>query len=122
VLVKTLKILLSAGTKNIVVCDTVGIIYKRRGTHMNPAKESLANITNPNSEKGTIADAMKGKDIFIGVSGPNTITKDMVKIMAKDSIVFALANPTPEIEPDSIESIATIVATGRSGYHNQVNN
>ena len=116
------KILLSAGAKNIVVCDTAGIIYKNRKTHMNPAKASLANITNTNSEKGTIADAMKGKDIFIGVSGPNTITKDMVKTMAKDSIVFAMANPTPEIEPDSIEGIARIVATGRSDYHNQVNN
>ncbi len=116
------KILLSAGAKNIVVCDTAGIIYKGRKTHMNPDKEALAEITNPNNEKGVIADAMKGKDVFIGVSGPNIITKDMVKTMNKDSIVFAMANPTPEIEPDLIEGIARIIATGRSDYHNQINN
>ncbi|HHT9110586.1 MAG TPA: NAD-dependent malic enzyme [Candidatus Brocadiaceae bacterium] len=116
------KIFLSAGAGNIVVCDTSGIIYRGRKTHTNPAKEALAQITNPENEQGTIADAMKGKDVFIGVSGPNTITKDMVKTMAKDSIVFAMANPTPEIEPDSIEGIARIVATGRSDYHNQINN
>ncbi len=116
------KILLSAGVRNIVVCDTFGIIYRGRKSHMNSAKEALAQITNPENEQGTIADAMKGKDVFIGVSGPNTITKDMVKTMAKDSIVFAMANPTPEIEPDSIEGIARVVATGRSDYHNQINN
>ncbi|HHT9112756.1 MAG: NAD-dependent malic enzyme [Planctomycetes bacterium] len=116
------KILLSAGAKNIVVCDTAGIIYKGRKTHMNPDKEALSEITNPNNEKGVIADAMKGKDVFIGVSGPNMITKDMVKTMNKDSIVFAMANPTPEIEPDLIEGVARIIATGRSDYHNQINN
>ena len=81
--------------RNIVVCDTAGIIYKGRKTHMNPDKEALAEITNPNNEKGIISDAMKGKDVFIGVSGPNIITKEMVKTMNKDSIVFAMANPTP---------------------------
>lgn len=116
------KILLSAGAKNIVVCDTAGIIYKGRKINMNPDKDALAQITNPNNEKGTIADAIKGKDIFIGVSGPNIVTKDMVKTMDKDSIVFAMANPTPEIEPDLIEGIARVIATGRSDYHNQVNN
>lgn len=116
------KILLSAGAKNIVVCDTSGIIYKGRPINMNPAKNDLAQITNPDNEKGTIADAMRGKDVFIGVSGPNVITKDMVKTMQKDPIVFAMANPNPEIEPDSIEGIARIIATGRSDYHNQINN
>ena len=116
------KILLNAGAKNIVVCDTAGIIYKGRKTHMNPDKDALAEITNPNNEKGIIADAMKAKDVFIGVSAPNIITKEMVKTMNKDSIVFAMANPTPEIEPDSIEGIARIIATGRSDYHNQINN
>ena len=116
------KILLSAGAKNIVVCDTAGIIYKGRKINMNPDKDALAQITNPNNEKGTIADAIKGKDVFIGVSGPNIVTKDMVKTMNKDSIVFAMANPTPEIEPDLIEGIARVIATGRSDYHNQVNN
>ena len=116
------KILLSAGAKNIVVCDTAGIIYKGRKINMNPDKDALAQITNPNNEKGTIADAIKGKDVFIGVSGPNIVTKDMIKTMNKDSIVFAMANPTPEIEPDLIEGIARVIATGRSDYHNQVNN
>lgn len=116
------KMLLSAGAKNIVVCDTAGIIYKGRKINMNPDKDALAQIANPNNEKGTIADAIKGKDVFIGVSGPNIVTKDMVKTMNKDSIVFAMANPTPEIEPDLIEGIARVIATGRSDYHNQVNN
>lgn len=116
------KMLLSAGVKNIVVCDTVGALYRGRKTHMNPAKEALAQITNPKNEQGTIGDVMKGNDVFIGVSGPHTITKDMVARMAKDPIVFAMANPTPEIEPDSIEGIARIIATGRSDYHNQINN
>ena len=89
---------------------------------MNPAKDALAHITNPNYEKGSIAEAMKGKDVFIGVSGPNIITKGMVKTMNKDPIVFAMANPTPEIEPESIEDIVKIIATGRSDYHNQINN
>lgn len=116
------KMLLNAGAKNIVVCDTSGIIYKDRKTNMNPAKDALAQITNPNNEKGTIADAMRGKDVFVGVSGPNIITKDMVKTMEKDPIIFAMANPNPEIEPDLIEGIARIIATGRSDYHNQINN
>ncbi|MCF6155164.1 MAG: NAD-dependent malic enzyme [Candidatus Brocadia sp.] len=116
------KILLSAGAKNIVVCDTSGIIYRGRTVNMNPAKNDLAQITNPDNEKGTITDAMRGKDVFIGVSGPNVISKDMVKTMQKGPIVFAMANPNPEIEPDSIEGIARIIATGRSDYHNQINN
>lgn len=116
------KILLSAGAKNIVVCDTSGIIYKGRAINMNPAKNDLAQITNPDNEKGTIADAMREKDVFIGVSGPNVITKEMIKTMRKDPIVFAMANPNPEIEPDSIEDSARIIATGRSDYHNQINN
>ena len=89
---------------------------------MNSAKDALARTTNPKNEQGTIADAMRGKDVFIGVSGPGLITRDMVKTMQKDSIVFAMANPNPEIEPDSIEEIARIIATGRSDYHNQINN
>ncbi len=116
------QMLIGAGAKDIVVCDTSGIIYKGREANMNAAKEALAQITNLKNEKGTIADAMRGKDVFIGVSGPNIITKDMVKSMQKDSIVFAMANPNPEIEPDLIEDIARIIATGRSDYHNQINN
>lgn len=116
------KILLDAGAKNIMVCDTSGIIYKDRKTNMNPAKDALAQITNPNNEKGTIADAMRGKNVFIGVSAPNIITKDMVKTMHNDPIIFAMANPYPEIEPNLIEGVARIIATGRSDFHNQINN
>lgn len=116
------RILLRAGARNIVVCDTAGSIYKGRKVHMNPDKEVLAEITNPKREKGTLADVMKGKDVFIGVSGPNIIHKDFVKTMNENSIVFAMANPDPEIEPDSIEGIARIIATGRSDYQNQINN
>ncbi len=116
------KILISAGAKNIAVCDTSGIIYKDRKTNMNAAKDELALITNQDNKKGTISDALKGKDVFIGVSGPNIITKEMVKTMNNDPIVFAMANPTPEIEPDVIEGIARIIATGRSDYPNQINN
>lgn len=116
------KILLKTGANNIVVCDTAGIIYRGRKANMNATKTALAEITNPKNEKGTIADALKDKDVFIGVSAPNILTQDMVKGMNKDSIVFAMANPTPEINPDLIEDIARIIATGRSDYHNQINN
>lgn len=116
------QMLIRAGAKDIVVCDTSGIIYKGRKANMNSAKDALARTTNPKNEQGTIADAMRGKDVFIGVSGPGLITRDMVKTMQKDPIVFAMANPNPEIEPDSIEDIARIIATGRSDYHNQINN
>ncbi len=120
--ISIVKMLLNAGAKDIIVCDTAGIIYRGRTINMNPAKDALAQITNLNNDKGTIADAMKGKDVFIGVSGPNIISPDMVKTMNKDSIVFAMANPNPEIEPDLIEGIARVIATGRSDYHNQINN
>lgn len=120
--ISIVKMLLNAGAKDIIVCDTAGIIYRGRTINMNPAKDALAQITNLNNEKGTIADAMKGKDVFIGVSGPNIISPDMVRTMNKDSIVFAMANPNPEIEPDLIEGIARVIATGRSDYHNQINN
>lgn len=116
------KILLRAGVENIIVCDTAGSIYKNRNMHMNREKIVLAEITNPSNEKGTIADVLRGKDVFIGVSSPNILTRDMVKSMNKDPIVFAMANPNPEIDPDLIEDIAKIIATGRSDYHNQINN
>jgi malate dehydrogenase (oxaloacetate-decarboxylating) len=116
------KILLRAGVKNTIVCDTAGSIYKNRNTNMNKEKIALAEITNPANEKGTIADVLRGKDVFIGVSSPNVLTRDMVKSMNKDPIVFAMANPNPEIDPDLIADIARIIATGRSDYHNQINN
>ena len=104
------------------MCDINGIIHKEADLKNNALKE-LAQITNPNNETGPLSNAMKGADIFIGVSAPNIVSKEMVASMNKDSILFAMANPTPEIFPeDAIESGALIVGTGRSDYPNQINN
>lgn len=116
------KMLLSAGVTNILPCDRAGVVYRGRKERMNPVKEELIKSMNPDNVQGTVEDAMKGADIFIGVSKPGAITPEMVKSMAKDPIVFALANPVPEIMPAEIEGIARVVATGRSDYANQVNN
>ena len=116
------KLLLSSGVKNIVMCDINGIIHKEADLKNNALKE-LAQITNPNNETGPLSNAMKGADIFIGVSAPKIVSKEMVASMNKDSILFAMANPTPEIFPeDAIEAGALIVGTGRSDYPNQINN
>ncbi len=116
------KLLMSVGLKTVVLCDREGAIYEGRGK-LNPAKEEIAKVTNLDREKGSLADVIKGADVFIGVSAPNTVTKDMVKSMAKDSIIFAMANPTPEIFPwDAKEAGCKVVGTGRSDYPNQVNN
>lgn len=116
------KLLLSSGVKNIVMCDINGIIHKEADLKNNALKE-LSQITNPNNETGSLSNAMKGADIFIGVSAPNIVSKEMVASMNKDSILFAMANPTPEIFPeDAIEAGALIVGTGRSDYPNQINN
>lgn len=116
------KLLLSAGVADVVVCDSRGIVSKDR-TDLNPSKQELAEITNKQNLKGNIFDAIKDKDIFIGVSGPGTVTQDMVKAMAKDAIVFALANPVPEIYPDDAKAAgARVVGTGRSDFPNQINN
>ena len=117
------RLLLSAGFKNIIMCDRTGIIYAGREEGMNPIKDEMAKVTNLEGEKGSLADALIGADAFIGVSAPNTVTKKMVSSMAKDAIVFACANPTPEIFPEDAKAAgARVVATGRSDYPNQVNN
>ena len=116
------KILLDAGVKNIIPCDSVGIVYRGRKEQMNSVKDQVIKVTNPDNIKGTVADAMCGADVFIGVSKPGVISRDMVKSMAKDAIIFALANPVPEILPHEIEGLARIIATGRSDYANQINN
>ncbi|RMG39473.1 MAG: NAD-dependent malic enzyme [Candidatus Dadabacteria bacterium] len=116
------RMLLNAGAKNIIPCDSVGIVYRGRKERMNPVKEELIQLTNPDNIKGSVADALKGADAFIGVSRPGAITRDMVASMNKNPIVFALANPDPEILPDQISDIARVIATGRSDYANQVNN
>jgi malate dehydrogenase (oxaloacetate-decarboxylating) len=116
------KLLLSCGFKNIKLCDRSGIIHKGRD-HMNPVKDEMAEVTNLEGQKGALADAMVGADVFIGVSAPGTVTTEMVKSMAKDAIVFACANPTPEIFPDDAKAGgARVIATGRSDYPNQINN
>ena len=117
------KLLLSAGFKNVVMTDRRGIIYKGREEGMNWIKTEMAEITNLQGEKGTLADALKGADIFIGVSAPGLVTKEMVQSMNKDAIIFACANPTPEIFPDEAKKAgAAVIATGRSDFPNQINN
>ena len=116
------KLLLSAGFKNIVMTDRKGAIYEGR-EGLNWIKEEMAQVTNRNMEKGKLTDVIKGADVFIGVSAPGTLTTEMVRTMNKDAIVFACANPTPEIFPDDAKAGgAAVVSTGRSDYPNQINN
>lgn len=117
------KLLLTAGVKDITLCDRNGAIYKGREKGMNPVKEEMAEITNLQKKAGCLADVLAGADVFIGVSAPGVVTTDMVKTMAKDAVVFACANPTPEIFPDEAKAGgAKVVATGRSDFPNQINN
>ncbi len=114
--------LIQAGIKNIIVCDSAGVIYFGR-KNMPPYKNELAKVTNPDHVKGIIDDAVIGADVLIGVSGPATISRSHVEAMAENAIVFALANPIPEIKPeDALLAGARVVATGRSDYANQINN
>ena len=116
------KLLLSAGAKNITLCDRKGAIYAGRDG-LNWIKEEMAQVTNPTKQSGSLADVLAGADVFIGVSAPNSVTTDMVKTMNRDAIVFACANPTPEIFPDDAKAGgAAVVSTGRSDYPNQINN
>ena len=117
-----IKLLMAMGLKNVIMTDRKGAIYKGRDG-LNPIKEEMAEITNQDLEKGSLADVIKGADVFIGVSAPGTLTQDMVRSMSRDPIVFACANPTPEIFPDEAKAAgAAVVSTGRSDYPNQVNN
>ncbi|MGI6403832.1 MAG: NAD(P)-dependent malic enzyme [Oscillospiraceae bacterium] len=117
------KLLLSDGFTNIIMCDRKGILYEGRAEGMNEAKEEMAKLTNREKQKGSLADALVGADVFIGVSAPGTVTTEMVKTMAKDAIVMACANPTPEIFPDDAKAGgAAVIATGRSDFPNQINN
>ncbi len=117
------KLMIAMGARDVVMCDSRGIIYKGRKEGMNSAKEEIAEFTNKNCKKGTLADALKGADIFVGVSSPGILTQDMVRTMNKGAIVMPMANPTPEIMPElAIEAGASVVGTGRSDYPNQINN
>ena len=121
--IATTKLLLDSGFPDITICDLGGILYKGRTVEMDFAKEEIAQVTNLSGMKGTLADALKGADIFIGVSAANTVTTEMVRTMAKDAIIFACANPVPEIYPDAAKAGgALITATGRSDFPNQINN
>ena len=116
------KLLISRGLKNVILCDRKGAIYEGRDG-LNPAKEEMAKITNPEKKAGSLKDVIVGADVFIGVSAPGVLTADMVATMAKDPIVFACANPTPEILPDEAKKAGVaVMATGRSDFPNQVNN
>ncbi len=116
------KLLLTYGFTNVIMCDKVGIVSTST-QGLNWMQEKMAKLTNPNNETGTLADALKGADIFVGVSAPNIVTPEMVQSMAPDSILFAMANPTPEIMPDVAKAAgARVVGTGRSDFPNQVNN
>ena len=117
------KLLMSYGLKDAILCDSNGAIYEGRTEGMNPYKEEIAKMTNKNKIKGSLADAMKGADIFLGVSAPGVVTTEMVASMNPDPVVFACANPTPEIYPEDAKAGgASVVATGRSDFPNQINN
>ena len=120
--VAIIKLLMSMGLKNVIMCDSKGIIYKGRD-RLNEITTQMAEITNTELVKGTLADAMKGADVFIGASAPGIVTEDMVKSMADKPILFPMANPVPEIMPDlAIKAGAAVVGTGRSDFPNQINN
>jgi malate dehydrogenase (oxaloacetate-decarboxylating) len=120
--VSIVKLLLSAGFRNITMCDRKGAIYKGRDG-LNWIKEEMAEVTNLDRKPGTLADALVGADVFIGVSAPGTVTTEMVRTMNRDAIIFACANPTPEIFPDDARAGgAAVIATGRSDFPNQINN
>ena len=117
------RLLITAGASDVTLCDRGGAIWNGREAHMNPAKQEIAEITNPLRRKGTLREVLKGADVFIGVSAPGVLTTEMVKTMNRDAVVFACANPTPEIFPDDAKAGgAAVVSTGRSDYPNQVNN
>ncbi|MGI6663987.1 MAG: NAD(P)-dependent malic enzyme [Christensenellaceae bacterium] len=117
-----IKLLIKIGLKDVILCDRAGAIYEGRGG-LNKEKEEMAKITNLEKKSGSLADVIKGADVFIGVSAPGTVTGEMVRSMAKDPIIFPMANPTPEIMPDeALAAGAAVVGTGRSDFPNQINN
>jgi len=116
------KLLMSMGLRKVILCDTKGAIYEGRD-NLNPEKEAMAKISNLEKKKGTLKDVLVGADVFIGVSAPGVVTKEMVQSMARDAIIFAMSNPVPEIMPDEAKAAgAKVVGTGRSDFANQINN
>jgi malate dehydrogenase (oxaloacetate-decarboxylating) len=120
--IATAKLLMKAGAKNIIACDRAGALYRGRTDNMNSMKEWFAKHTNEKRLKGTAADALKGADVFIGLSGPGVVSLKDIKTMNRDPIVFAMANPVPEIQPEEAGPFVRVMATGRSDYPNQINN
>jgi malate dehydrogenase (oxaloacetate-decarboxylating) len=118
----TAKILALAGAQQLILCDTAGAIYRGREVNMNRYKEAIARTTNPNGERGSLREVLRGADVFIGLSAPGVVTPDDIRAMAPDPVVFAMANPIPEVMPELIQGIARVIATGRSDYPNQINN
>lgn len=117
------KLLLSAGVKDLTLCDRSGAVYEGRPKGMNPIKDEMAKVTNLSKKAGSLADMLVGADVFIGVSAPGAVTTEMVKTMNRDAIIFACANPTPEIFPDDAKAGgAKVISTGRSDFPNQINN
>jgi malate dehydrogenase (oxaloacetate-decarboxylating) len=120
--IATAKLLMQVGVKHIVACDRAGVLYQGRKENMNPMKEWFAAHINPKRLRGTAADALVGADVFIGLSGPGVVAAKDIRKMARDPIVFAMANPTPEVMPEEVGSHVRVMATGRSDYPNQINN
>ena len=116
------KIMMNFGVKNVIGFDREGAVYQGRKDHMNAAKDWFAAHTNPEGFDGTLEDALRGADVFVGLSGPGLLKREWVANMAKDAIIFALANPIPEIMPSEIQGLARVIATGRSDFPNQINN
>ena len=117
-----IKLLIAMGLKNVILCDREGAIYKGR-ENLNAQKQEMAEITNLNMQKGTLAEVLREADVFIGVSAPNCVTSEMVKTMAYKPILFTMANPVPEIMPDVAKQAgAAVIGTGRSDFANQINN
>jgi len=116
------KIIVSAGVRHVVGCDQTGALYRGRTEHMNWVKDHYARATNPDNERGTLHDVIRSADVFFGLSAPGVLTVEDLKLMAKDPVVFAMANPTPEIMPEEAAGHVAVMATGRSDYPNQINN
>ena len=117
------RLLLSNGVRDLTLCDRNGAIYEGREKGMNPVKEEMSRVTNREKRAGSLADVLKGADVFIGVSAPGAVTTEMVRTMNRDAVLFACANPTPEIFPDDAKAGgAAVVSTGRSDFPNQINN
>jgi malate dehydrogenase (oxaloacetate-decarboxylating) len=112
---------MAAGVRNLVGCDSKGAVHQGRDG-LDPVKERFAEETNPEGERGTADEVLRGADVFIGLSQPGAVSVEGIRSMARDPIVFAMANPTPEVPPEQIADVAAVIATGRSDYPNQINN